>query len=63
MKCTISQSQLVELKSQGFLPPAYLVPVRAGLATYDGGEQAEMEMEMEMVLREPPRPAEPPKAR
>ena len=29
------------LKTKGFLPPAYLVPVRAGLATYNGGEQAE----------------------
>ena len=40
-KCTISHDQLVELQTQGFLPPAYLVPVRAGLATFDGGEQAE----------------------
>ena len=29
------------LQSKGFLPPAYLVPVRAVLATYNGGEQAE----------------------
>ena len=34
-------SRLVELQTQGFLPPAYMVPVRAGLATYNGGEQAE----------------------
>ena len=29
------------LQSKGFLPPVYLVPVRAELATYNGGEQAE----------------------
>ena len=29
------------LQSKGFLPPAYMVPVRAGLAIYNGGEQAE----------------------
>ena len=27
--------------SQGVSPPAYMVPVQAGLATYNGGEQAE----------------------
>ena len=40
-KCTVPHGRLVELQTQGFLPPAYLVPVRAGLATYNGGEQAE----------------------
>lgn len=40
-KCIVSHSQLVKLQTQGFLPPAYLVPIRAGLATFDGGEQAE----------------------
>ena len=29
------------LQTKGFLPPAYMVPVRAGLAVYNGGEQAE----------------------
>ena len=29
------------LQTKGFLPPAYMVPVRAGLATYNGGAQAE----------------------
>ena len=29
------------LQTQGFLPPAYMVLVRAGLAVYNGGEQAE----------------------
>ena len=37
----VPHSQLVELQTQGFLPPAYIVLVRAGLATYNGGEQAE----------------------
>ena len=40
-KCSIPHSQLVELQTQGFLPPAYMVPVQAGLATYNDGEQAE----------------------
>ena len=40
-KCSIPYSHFVELQTQGFLPPAYMVPVRAGLATYNGGEQAE----------------------
>ena len=34
-------SELVTLQIKGFLPPAYMVPVRAGLATYNGAEQAE----------------------
>ena len=29
------------LQSKGLLPPAYMVPVRAGIATYSSGEQAE----------------------
>ena len=40
-KCSVPHSRLVELQTQGLLPPAYMVPVRAGLATYNGGEQAE----------------------
>ena len=40
-KCSVPHSQLVELQTQGFLPPAYMVPVRAKLATYNGREQAE----------------------
>ena len=40
-KCSVPHSQLVELHTHGFLPPAYMVPVRAGLATYNGGEQTE----------------------
>ena len=40
-RCSVSHSRLVKLQTKGFLPPAYMVPVRAGLATYNGGEQAE----------------------
>ena len=40
-KCIVPHGRLVELQTQGFLPPAYMVPVRAGLATYNGAEQAE----------------------
>ena len=40
-RCSIPHSKLVMFQSKGFLPPAYLVPVRAGIATYSGGEQAE----------------------
>ena len=40
-RCSIPHSNLVMLQSKGFLPPACMVPVRAGLATYNGGEQAE----------------------
>ena len=29
------------LQAEGYLPPAFMVPVRAGLATYKGGKQAE----------------------
>ena len=40
-RCSVPHSRLVELQTKGFLPPAYMVPVRAGLATYNGGAQAE----------------------
>ena len=39
--CTIPHSKLASLQAKGFLPQAYMVPVRAGLATYNGGKQAE----------------------
>ena len=29
------------LQAEGYLPPAFMVPVRAGLTTYKGGKQAE----------------------
>ena len=34
-------SRLVELQTQGFLPPTYMVSIRAGLATNNGEAQAE----------------------
>ena len=40
-RCSVPHSELVALQAKGLLPPAYMVPVRAGLATYNGGEQAE----------------------
>ena len=40
-KCSVPHSRLIEMQTKGFLPPAYMVPVRSGLATYNGGEQAE----------------------
>src|SRR3954471_23763387 len=40
-RCSTPHSELVSLQTKGFLPPAYMVPVRAGLATYNGGERAE----------------------
>ena len=40
-RCSVPHSRLVKLQTKGSLPPAYMVPVRAGLATYNGGEQAE----------------------
>ncbi len=40
-RCSIPHSELVTLQTKGFLPPAYMIPVRAGLAVYNGGEQAE----------------------
>src|SRR3954470_19324312 len=39
--CTIPHSELMSLQANGFLPQAYMVSVRAGLATYKGGKQAE----------------------
>ena len=40
-RCSIPHSELVTLQTKGFLPLAYMVPVRAGLAIFNGGEQAE----------------------
>ena len=40
-RCSLPHSELVTLQTKGFLSPAYMVLVRAGLATYNGGEQAE----------------------
>ena len=40
-ECSVPHSRLIELQTQGFLPPTFMVPVRAGLATYKGGKQAE----------------------
>ena len=40
-KCSVTHSQLAKLQMQGFLPPADLVPVRAGLASFSGVIQAE----------------------
>lgn len=40
-ECSVPHSRLIKLQTQGFLPPAFMVPVRAGIATYDGGDQAE----------------------
>src|SRR3954464_6793805 len=40
-RCSIMHSELVTLQTKGFLPPAYMVPVRAGHATYNGRKQAE----------------------
>ena len=40
-ECSVPHSRLVKLQTQGLLPPAFIVSVRAGIATYDGGEQAE----------------------
>ena len=39
-ECSVPHSRLTELQTQGFLPLAFMVPVRAGIATYNGGEQA-----------------------
>ena len=38
---SVPHSELVALQAKGLLPPAYMVPVRAGIATYNGEEQAE----------------------
>ena len=40
-KCSVSHDQLVKLQTQGFLPPADLVPVQAGLDCFNGEIQAE----------------------
>ena len=40
-RCSVPHSELVTLQTKGFLPPAFMVPGRAGLATYKGGKQAE----------------------
>ena len=40
-ECSVSHSRLIKLQTQGLLPPAFMVPVRAGVASYNGGEQAE----------------------
>ena len=40
-ECSVSHSRLLKLQTQGLLPPAFMVPVQAGVATYNSGEQAE----------------------
>ena len=40
-RCSVPHDQLVKLQTQGFLPLADLVPVRAGLTSFDGEAQAE----------------------
>ena len=40
-RCSVPHSELVALQTEGYLPPAFMVPVRAGLATFRGGKQAE----------------------
>ena len=40
-RCSMPHSQLVKLQTQGFLPPADLVPVRAGSASFNGKTQVE----------------------
>ena len=42
MRCSVPHNELVKLQAEGYLPPAFMVPVRAGLATYKGGKQAEV---------------------
>ena len=41
-RCSVPHNELVKLQAGGYLPPAFMVPVRAGLATYKGGKQAEV---------------------
>ena len=41
-RCSVPHNELVTLQAEGYLPPAFMVPVRAGLATYKGGKQAEV---------------------
>ena len=38
-RCLVPHSELVVLQTKRFLPPAFLVPVHSGLATYKGGKQ------------------------
>ena len=38
-RCSVPHSELVALQTEGYLSPAFMVPVRAGLATYKGGKQ------------------------
>ena len=40
-RCSVPHNELVKLQAGGYLPPAFMVLVRAGLATYKGGKQAE----------------------
>ena len=40
-RCSVPHIELVTLQAKGFLPLAFIVPVRAGLATYKGGKQVE----------------------
>ena len=40
-RCSVSHSQLTKLQTQRFLPPIDLVPVRAGLDSFNGEIQAE----------------------
>ena len=40
-ECSVPHSRLIKLQTQGFLPPAFMVPVRAGITTYNRGEQVE----------------------
>ena len=40
-RCSVPHNELVKLQAGGYLPPAFMVPVRTGLATYQGGKQVE----------------------
>ena len=40
-RCSVPHSELVTLQVEGYLLPAFMVPVRAGLATFKGGKQVE----------------------
>ena len=40
-RCSVPHNELVTLQAEGYLPLTFMVPVRAGLATYKGGKQAE----------------------
>ena len=41
-RCSVPHNELVKLQAGEYLPPAFMVPVRARLATYKGGKQAEV---------------------